>query len=86
MIPTATPQISPTATETPDGSPTPTPTPVPGDTTGEGDVDMNDCFFFSLQWGEEPTEENKRCNPVVEDENDRINEQDLLYLIEYWKK
>jgi len=85
FVPTATPELSPTATETPEVSPTPTVPPVPGDTTGEGDVDMNDCFFFSLHWQKEPTEENKRCNPVVDDEDDRINENDLLYLIQYWR-
>ncbi len=75
--PSSTPSLSPTST--------PTATPVPGDINGDRFVDAKDLFFFSLWWQESETDDNRSCNPVSEGPDDRIDEQDLLWLMRYWK-
>ena len=88
---TATPTTTPSATISPSFTPTqtntatPTPTTISGDTDGDGRINMNDIFFFSLWWYDQENEENKRCNPVADASEDRINENDLLFLIGKWK-
>lgn len=75
--PIVTPSASPTGTLA-----TPTPTARPGDTDGDGRLDANDLFYFSLFWQKPAGEADPRCNP---DGNDWVEEEDLLWLLERWK-
>lgn len=88
--PTATSQPSETPTVTPSSlvTVTPTQTAIPGDTNGDGLVDARDCFHFGVFWQQEANEQNAGCNPVGPPPGgeDRIDENDLLYLIECWRK
>jgi len=95
--PTATPSPSPTetppsATHTPIATPTetlpvatPTGTPheMTGDVTGEGDVNHNDIFLFSLYWHRRNDESPEGCN-ASKDGSDVIDERDLLRLLHQW--
>jgi len=83
VTPTNTATDTATATSTETKLPTATPTPIPGDTNNDGRINSNDLFFFAHYWRKPASEAPPACNPVKD--ADRINEDDLLWLLKRWK-
>lgn len=84
-IPTPTPTHTQLVTATPTRSSTPTPSPtgqpVEGDTNGDGQVNMNDVFYFSQYWRNPSSEADPSCNPETDP---IIDQKDLLILMKNW--
>ena len=86
--PTSRPPSTVTATPTetlpaPTGIPTLTPTPVPGDVNADHWVNSWDLFYFGLDWQESAAVADPRCNAMTDT---IVDEQDLLLLLEHWRR
>lgn len=85
---TPTPPPAETATPTgtspePTGMPTLTATPVPGDVNRDYRVDSWDLFYFGLDWQESAAVADPRCNAITDT---IVDERDLLFLLEHWRR
>ena len=83
---TSTPTPSPTDTNTPDPTPSPTGTPREGDTNGDGQINALDLFHFCRFWESPADSADERCNPIQEVGEDRVNAEDLMYLMRKWSE
>lgn len=85
-IPTPTATVTRTPTSTPTRVTTPTPTttrrPMEGDTDGDGQVNMNDVFYFSRYWRIPSNQAAPSCNP---NPDPVVDQKDLLILMMNWK-